>query len=317
MASTFGPVTTLAGVKMPRLIYGTAWKKETTADLVYMAIKNGFRGVDTACQPKHYREDLVGEGIQRAIREGVITRSDLFVQTKFTPLSGQDPKQVPYNPHHDFESQVRESVGVSLKNLQVDYIDSLLIHSPLRTHRDTMHVYHTLEGYAQQGVIKQLGISNCYDPQEFNELNFQLLAVIPSFIVLGWLAHVWQNFLDRRRGLSVSRIGDALRPALADIERHITMSLETASPVTAGGLDTETETVSPDREIEKNFAHGDLLLKIQRVKSMVRNAVPERDGMRVSFLEDLADLERADATQWQKVFTVQRMFRRYAFLQRF
>ncbi len=48
-------VTTNAGIQMPRLIYGTAWKKEATAQLVIKAILNGFRGIDTACQPKHYR----------------------------------------------------------------------------------------------------------------------------------------------------------------------------------------------------------------------------------------------------------------------
>ena len=48
-------VTTNAGIQMPRLIYGTAWKKEATTKLVVQAVLNGFRGIDTACQPKHYR----------------------------------------------------------------------------------------------------------------------------------------------------------------------------------------------------------------------------------------------------------------------
>ena len=48
-------VLTNAGVQMPRLIYGTAWKKEATTQLVIDAVLNGFRGIDTACQPKHYR----------------------------------------------------------------------------------------------------------------------------------------------------------------------------------------------------------------------------------------------------------------------
>ena len=48
-------VKTNVGVQMPRLIYGTAWKKEATTGLVVKAILNGFRGIDTACQPKHYR----------------------------------------------------------------------------------------------------------------------------------------------------------------------------------------------------------------------------------------------------------------------
>jgi hypothetical protein len=44
----------------PSVIYGTAWKKEKTADLVALALQQGFRGIDTACQPKHYNEAGVG-----------------------------------------------------------------------------------------------------------------------------------------------------------------------------------------------------------------------------------------------------------------
>lgn len=40
---------------IPRIIYGTAWKKDATTDLVVKAVLGGFRAIDTACQPKHYR----------------------------------------------------------------------------------------------------------------------------------------------------------------------------------------------------------------------------------------------------------------------
>lgn len=68
-----------ATTSIPRLVYGTAWKKERTKDLVYAALKNGFRGVDTAAQPKHYHEPGVGDGIQQALDEGIVKREDLFV----------------------------------------------------------------------------------------------------------------------------------------------------------------------------------------------------------------------------------------------
>ena len=58
-------ITTAAGVDMPRMIYGTAWKKERTAGLVVKALQAGFRGIDTAGQPKHYDEALVGVGLRR------------------------------------------------------------------------------------------------------------------------------------------------------------------------------------------------------------------------------------------------------------
>lgn len=64
---------------VPRLIYGTAWKKEATADLVFKALKAGFRAIDTAAQPRHYKEALVGAGIKEAISKGIVKREDLFV----------------------------------------------------------------------------------------------------------------------------------------------------------------------------------------------------------------------------------------------
>ena len=58
-------IISAAGVRMPPLIYGTAWKKENTATLVEQALRSGFRGIDTACQPRHYEEALVGEALER------------------------------------------------------------------------------------------------------------------------------------------------------------------------------------------------------------------------------------------------------------
>ncbi|KAF4631133.1 hypothetical protein G7Y89_g7004 [Cudoniella acicularis] len=74
-------------VKIPRLIYGTAWKKERSTELVYQAIKAGFRAIDTAAQPRHYREDLVAAGIRRAIEEGIVTREELYVRSPTPPLN--------------------------------------------------------------------------------------------------------------------------------------------------------------------------------------------------------------------------------------
>ncbi|MGZ4956816.1 MAG: aldo/keto reductase, partial [Methylobacter sp.] len=96
------------GVRMPRIIYGTAWKKERTAALVEQAIGLGFRGIDTACQPKHYNEAGVGDGVAACLHRG-IDRSELYLQSKFTPLSGQDPAQVPYDPNAGLSEQVAQS----------------------------------------------------------------------------------------------------------------------------------------------------------------------------------------------------------------
>ena len=71
-------LTTSLGVKIPPIIYGTAWKKERTADLVVQAIQAGFRGVDTAGQPKHYNEPLIGEALHR-LKDHGIERENVFL----------------------------------------------------------------------------------------------------------------------------------------------------------------------------------------------------------------------------------------------
>ena len=154
--------TTSAGVKMPWLIYGTAWKKERTADLVIKAIQAGFRGIDTACQPKHYDEPLVGAALQK-LKELQVERESLFVQTKFTPLEAQDPRRLPYDKNAPVESQVAQSFETSIKNLKTRYVDSLILHSPVAPHSLLMKTWRAMETIQKAGGALQLGISNCYD----------------------------------------------------------------------------------------------------------------------------------------------------------
>lgn len=162
-------ITTSAGVKMPGIIYGTAWKKERTADLVEKALQAGFRGIDTACQPKHYDEQLVGVALQRMQHQG-LERKDLYLQTKFTPLSSQDTGRVPYDKSAPTRLQVAQSFATSTKNLQTDYVDSLLLHAPLSSHELTMMAWESMEKICKAGAACQLGISNCYDIGELMAL---------------------------------------------------------------------------------------------------------------------------------------------------
>lgn len=154
----------------PFLLYGTAWKKSNTARLVYEAIHAGFRFVDTACQPRHYFEPGVGEGWLKAAQELGLSRSDLFLQTKFTSLDGQDPENVPYEKSAPLEEQVRQSLDVSLSNLHTTYLDSLVMHSPMSTHEDTIRVWRVFESFVDDGRVKNLGVSNCYDLGEFSRI---------------------------------------------------------------------------------------------------------------------------------------------------
>ncbi len=162
-------MTTSAGVKMPGIIYGTAWKKDRTADLVVKAVQAGFRGIDTACQPRHYNEPLVGTAMDRLKAHG-IEREDLFLQTKFTPLSGQDHNRVPYDINSPIELQVGQSFEASKKNLQTEYVDSLILHAPMAPHGLLMKVWNALEKIQKTSGARQLGISNCYDIEVIRSL---------------------------------------------------------------------------------------------------------------------------------------------------
>lgn len=165
---------------IPPLLYGTAWKKERTAELVEKAIKYGFRGIDTACQPKHYNERGVGIALQQ-LKVDNIKRQNLFIQTKYTPIDGQDPNNIPYDPSLPLSEQVLKSAYTSLKNLNVEYLDALLLHSPLPTHHQTMQVWRSMEQLHDKSVVKMLGISNCYDLSEFQRL-YEEAEVKPTIL---------------------------------------------------------------------------------------------------------------------------------------
>jgi diketogulonate reductase-like aldo/keto reductase len=163
-------ITSAANVRTPRIIYGTAWKKAETARLVAMAIREGFRGIDTACQPKHYDEPGVGAGIAASL-DHALAREDLYLQTKFTSVDGQDPNRVPYDPTLPLAEQVTQSFAASVRNLQTGYLDCLVLHSPLSSRKQTQEVWRAMESLVSGGGVRQLGISNCYDLEELKALS--------------------------------------------------------------------------------------------------------------------------------------------------
>src|SRR3954466_11427044 len=95
------------GVGVPRFLYGTAWKEAETQRLTELALRQGFRGIDTANQRRHYHEAAVGLGVAAAIQSGLVTRADLFLQTKFTFQRGQD-QRLPYDPRAPIAAQVEQ-----------------------------------------------------------------------------------------------------------------------------------------------------------------------------------------------------------------
>jgi diketogulonate reductase-like aldo/keto reductase len=154
---------------MPRIVYGTAWKGADTARLVALALRQGFRGLDTACQPKHYDEAAVGAGLAACLGPG-LSRSNVYLQSKFTQVAGQDPHRIPYDPKAPLALQVKQSFAASLRNLQTDYLDCLVLHSPLPTVQQTLEVWSAIEAIVEEGGIHQAGISNCYSLAEFQHL---------------------------------------------------------------------------------------------------------------------------------------------------
>lgn len=165
---------------LPKLLYGTAWKKEKTADCVEMALECGFRGIDTACQPKHYDEALVGLGLARAYAKG-LKREELFIQTKFTPLNGQDPNHTPYDAKASLEEQIATSFEVSKRNLKTHYLDAWILHSPLYPYAQLLRAWKAMEEYVDNEEVKYLGISNCYDVELLKHLYYDA-TIKPSFV---------------------------------------------------------------------------------------------------------------------------------------
>ncbi len=150
------------GVRVPRFFYGTAWKEDETARLTALALGQGFRGIDTANQRKHYHEAGVGRGIRDAVESGLVGRDDLFLQTKFTFRRGQDHR-LPYDSKAPIPDQVAQSFARSLEHLGTDVIDSYVLHGP--TSRaglgpDDWAAWRAMEAIHSSGRARQLGISN-------------------------------------------------------------------------------------------------------------------------------------------------------------
>ncbi|HEX4998878.1 MAG TPA: aldo/keto reductase [Terriglobia bacterium] len=148
--------------RLPDFLYGTAWKEDRTPALVELALRSGFRGIDTANQRRHYFEAGVGEGLASAYSAGVTSRSELFIQTKFTYREGQDHR-LPYNPEADLTTQVAQSMSSSLEHLGTDYVDSYVLHGPASAFSWTdadAEVWTAMQRERAAGRARLLGVSN-------------------------------------------------------------------------------------------------------------------------------------------------------------
>ena len=155
-------VTLNSGYEMPILGLGT-WTQDDkeTANSVYYALKDGYRLIDTA---QYYgNEKGVGDGLKRAIDDGIVTRDEIFITTKIMPSS--------YNNAYYF-------IDESLKKLGVDYIDLLLIHQPGSNDEE---VYKAMEQGVEDSKVRSIGISNYYTKEEIDEV-LSYATITPAVI---------------------------------------------------------------------------------------------------------------------------------------
>ena len=206
----------------PELLYGTAWKEDRTPALVELALQMGFRGIDTANQRRHYFEAGVGQALAAAYRAGLVTRADLFLQTKYTYQPGQDHR-LPYDPEADLATQVAQSMASSLEHLGTDHVDSYVLHGPASGHAWTEYdaeVWGAMGRERDAGRTRVLGVSNVSlrHLQQMVASGAEMPAFVQNrcFAVRGWDRDV-RAFCAQRR---IVYQGFSLLTANPDVLRH-------------------------------------------------------------------------------------------------
>lgn len=211
-----------AQILSPRFLYGTAWKEDRTARLTELALRQGFRAIDTANQRKHYFEAGVGEALVAAYRAGIVTRGGLFLQTKFTYQRGQDHR-LPYDPSAPLERQVSQSLASSLGHLGTDYVDSLVLHGPASGHGWTeadAEVWEAMRKERAAGRALLLGVSNVslQHLEGMTAAGAELPAIVQNRCLarLGWDREV-RAFCDGKR---ITYQGFSLLTANPEVLQH-------------------------------------------------------------------------------------------------
>ena len=136
------------GIEMPMLGYGVYQVEPNEAErCVSDALSVGYRMVDTA-QAYHNEE-----GVGSAIKKSGLKRDEVFVVSKI------------WISNYGYE-KAKASIDLSLKKLQTDYIDLMLLHQPFC---DRYGAYHALEDAYREGKLRSIGVSNFY-PDHFIDL---------------------------------------------------------------------------------------------------------------------------------------------------
>lgn len=153
------------GVEIPAQGLGTfTLNAKTTMVAVKAAYESGCTLIDTASA--YGTEGFIGSSIKELEKKGILNRKDLFIETKVGDKITPKGKPIGYyfynSPScscHDTKKVVNEQVENSLKQLQTDYLDLVMIHWP---YYDVLNeIWAALEHLYDQGVIKAIGVSNC------------------------------------------------------------------------------------------------------------------------------------------------------------
>lgn len=140
------------GLEMPILGIGCFRLSDTEAEnSVYWALRDGYRLIDTA--RIYGNEEAVGRGIQRAIDDGFVKREDIFVTTKMWTA--------------DYDNAA-EAIDASLRRLGLDYIDLMILHHSQPS--NDVAAYQAMEQAVRDGKLKSIGLSNYYEPEDFDRL---------------------------------------------------------------------------------------------------------------------------------------------------
>ena len=148
---TIPAVTLNNGVQMPQIGLGT-WplKDHDAAPVMVTAIEAGYRHIDTAFRYGNQR------GVGQGVRDSGIARAELFITSK---LDGE------------FQGENRAIAGLDacLQQLQMDYVDLLLIHWPLPQRNDYVSTWKTFETLVASGKVRSIGVSN-FTPAHLDHL---------------------------------------------------------------------------------------------------------------------------------------------------
>lgn len=158
-----GTVLLNSGYEMPILGIGCFRLSQKEAeDSVYWALRDGYRLIDTA--RIYGNEARVGRGIQKAIDEGIVTREEIFVTTKMWT--------------DDYDDGAA-AVEASLDRLGLDYIDLMILHHSQP--ENDVEAYQAMEQAVAEGKLKSIGLSNYYEPEDFDRL-VNATTIAPALI---------------------------------------------------------------------------------------------------------------------------------------